>query len=287
LDADVGAIGFGLLTAVMFATSGLCSSRSIRMINQASVAAWVMMIGLAVTLPFAIVEGVPDGLTRANTIWLVVSGVGNVGGLLISYAAFRVGKIGVVMPVLSAEGAIAATLSALTGESVAPIAAYLLMFIVVGVVISAVAPDPVPLDHERPVAAVALSTAAAVAFGVSLFATGHISGELPISWLLLPPRIVGVLALAIPLLLMRRLEISRKALPLVVISGLAEVVGFASYVLGARVSVAIASVLASQFALIGALMAFVLFRERLGKLQILGVAILVTGVAGLALAVNT
>jgi drug/metabolite transporter (DMT)-like permease len=260
LDADVGAIGFGLLTAVMFATSGLCSSRSIRMINQASVAAWVMMIGLAVTLPFAIVEGVPDGLTRANTIWLVVSGVGNVGGLLISYAAFRVGKIGVVMPVLSAEGAIAATLSALTGESV---------------------------DHERPVAAVALSTAAAVAFGVSLFATGHISGELPISWLLLPPRIVGVLALAIPLLLMRRLEISRKALPLVVISGLAEVVGFASYVLGARVSVAIASVLASQFALIGALMAFVLFRERLGKLQILGVAILVTGVAGLALAVNT
>jgi drug/metabolite transporter (DMT)-like permease len=43
-------------------------------------------------------------------------------------------------------------------------------------------------------------------------------------------------------------------------------------------------VLASQFAPIAAVMAYVLFKERLGRLQVTGVAILVVGVTALSIA---
>lgn len=277
-------IVFGLGTALCFSAGILANSRSIRVIGNTSVLAWIMMIGLAATLPFTIAAGIPSNLTGANLAWFAVAGVGNLAGLLISFYALRIGKVGVVGPILACEGAIAATISASMGESIAPIAAFILLFIVGGIVVSAIAPDPVPIAHEKPLQAVILAIIASIGFGVSLFATGHLSTELPIGWLLLPPRIVGVLFIALPLIVMRRLEYSRKVLPLLVIGGLVEVVGFTSYAIGAQYSVAVTSVLASQFATFGAIGAYLLFKERLGRLQITGVVMLVIGVSALTLA---
>ena len=64
-----------------------------------------------------------------------------------------------------------------------------------------------------------------------------------------------------------------------VTAGLCEVLGFAAYAFGARKGLAVAAVLASQFAGIAAIVAFVLFRERLTRLQLSGVAIVGAGVA--------
>jgi drug/metabolite transporter (DMT)-like permease len=60
-------------------------------------------------------------------------------------------------------------------------------------------------------------------------------------------------------------------------------VGFTAFAFAARDSVAIASVLASQFATFAAVLAYLVYRERLGRAQILGVALVVGGVAWLAL----
>jgi len=242
-----------------------------------------MLIGLVVTLPFVAVSGVPPALGE-SVGWLVVAGVGNVAGLVLAGLGYRVGKVGVITPILATEGAIAAVIAAILGESIAPIVAFLLLAIVVGVVISAIAPDPAPLVHERPVLAVLLATGGAVTFGFSLYAIGSLSGDLPISWVLLPPRLVGVLVLTIPLVLARRLQITRSTVPHVVAIGFAEVIGFTCFAIGAQYQVAVTSVLASQFAPISAVMAYVLFKERLGRLQITGVAILVVAVTALSFA---
>jgi drug/metabolite transporter (DMT)-like permease len=276
-------IVFGLATAVFFASSGLMSSRAVKVIGSYSSAAWVMLIGLVITLPFVFVSGVPAEAAE-NVWWLIAAGTGNVGGIVLAGLAFRVGKVGVIAPILATEGAIAAVIAAMLGESIAPIAAFILMAIVTGIVISAIAPDPEPLDHERPVVAVILATCAALVFGVSLYAAGSLSGELPISWVLLPARVVGVVALLIPLLLLRRLRITRSTVPLVVGMGFAEVLGFTCFAIGAQYSVAVTSVLASQFAPIAAVMAYVLFKEKLGRLQITGVVILVLAVTALSIA---
>ena len=134
--------------------------------------------------------------------------------------------------------------------------------------------------------AVILATCGALVFGVALYASGHLSGELPISWVLLPARLVGVLALAIPLALMRRLNLTRATAPLVIGMGLSEVIGFTFFAIGAQYQVAITSVLASQFAPIAAVLAYVLFKERLGRLQITGVAVIVVAVAVLTAALS-
>lgn len=268
----------------MFAASSLLSSRAVKIISPWSVVAWMMLVGLIVTVPFVLWSGVPNDLTGENVGWLLATGIGNVIGIVLVAMAFRIGKVGIIAPVVATEGALAAVIAALLGESIAPIVGFLLLVIVCGVVLAAISPDPAPLVHERPILAVVLSTCAALVFGISLYAAGHLSGELPISWVLLPGRLVGVVAITVPLALSRRLQLTRATVPMVVGMGLAEVVGFTLFSIGAQFEVAITSVLASQFAPIAAVLAFVLFKERLGRLQITGVAIVVVAVAALSVA---
>ncbi len=276
-------IVFGLGTAVCFATSSLINSRVSKVIGPWSTVSWIMAIGLLITLPFTIAAGAPENLGDSG-LFLVLAGVGNVAGLVLVSLAFRIGKVGVVAPIVATEGAISAVFAAVTGESLAPLIAFLLMVVVVGIVIAAIAPDPVPLDHERPILAALLATGAAVAFGIGLFTAGSISDDLPISWVLLPARIVGVVALAAPLAIAGRLRLTRRTAPWIVVMSSTEVLGTASFAVGAAAHVGVTSVLASQFAPIAAVMAYVLFREKLGRLQITGVSILVVAVTALAVA---
>jgi drug/metabolite transporter (DMT)-like permease len=77
--------------------------------------------------------------------------------------------------------------------------------------------------------------------------------------------LAGVILVTIPLALSGKLRISKKALPLILGSGVSEVTGFTCFALGAGYSIAITSVVSSQFAPIAAILAFILFKERLGK----------------------
>ncbi len=56
-------------------------------------------------------------------------------------------------------------------------------------------------------------------------------------------------------------------------------IGVASFALGARHGLAVSAVLASQFAALSAVGAYVLFHERLTRVQLAGVAAIVFGVA--------
>lgn len=277
-------IVFGLATAVFFACSTLLSDRAVRRIDPWSVVAWVTFFGLILTTPLVFAAGVPENLNADVLRWMAVSGIGNVGGLALTAYALRIGKVGIVAPVVATEGAIAAVLAASLGESVAPLIAFLLLLIVIGVIIAAAGPDPAPIENERPLLAVGLATAAAFSFGFSLYATGYISGELPSSWVLLPSRLVGTVAIFIPLILMRRLRITKVALPMVFAMSITEFLGFWAFSIGARDAVGVTSVLASQFAPIAAVAAYFLFKERLGRMQIAGVVLLVFSVSALTFA---
>src|SRR3954463_16722323 len=74
-----------------------------------------MSVGLVVVVPF-VGGSRPDGLRIGAITWLLVSGVGNVAGLLLTYVALRGGDLGVVAPLLSTEGAIAALFAVAGGE---------------------------------------------------------------------------------------------------------------------------------------------------------------------------
>ncbi|MDQ2895581.1 MAG: EamA family transporter [Actinomycetota bacterium] len=270
----------GLGAAAAWALSTLCSSRSSRLIEPASVVAWVMLTGLLISGPAAALQGIPTRLDGSAGAWLALSGVGNVSGLVLEYRALRAGLVALVAPIASTEGAIAAVIAMLAGEAVAPAVGATLAMIVVGVSLSSVpATDLSDANRAKHPQAVLLAVAAAFAFGASLYATGRAGSVLPAAWVVLSARLVGTIALAIPLASAGRLHLTRRALPLVVASGICEVLGFYSYTAGARHGIAVTAVLSSQFAAIAAIAAYFFFGERLGRIQLAGVATVIAGVA--------
>jgi drug/metabolite transporter (DMT)-like permease len=271
----------GLGAAACWSVGTLSAAAASRRIAPNRVLAWVMLVGLVVNAPLALAAGIPGSLHGARIVWFVVAGAANVNGLLLAYDAMRLGKVSIVAPITSTEGAIAAALAVIDGEPLRASSAALLAVIAAGVVLASRTAEDRRAEH--PLRATVLAVAAAVSFGIGLFATGHLSGELPIAWAMLPPRLVGAAVVAAPGLVRRRLGIPLSVLPLLAFSGLCEIGGFASYTAGARHSIAIAAVLASQFAAIAALLAFVLFRERLSRVQAAGVLVVVAGVAVLSL----
>jgi drug/metabolite transporter (DMT)-like permease len=270
----------GLGAAFAFATTTLCASRSARMVGPLSVLSWVMVVGLLISAPAALAQGIPTDVGGDTFAWLTLAGAGNVGGLLLTYAALRTGKVGIVAPIISTEGAIAAVISVAVGEHIAPAAGAVLALIGVGIVLTAVSRSTPQVERESARPAL-LALVAAAGFGSSLYATGRVGAHLPVFWAVLPPRVVGVAAVALPLAARSRLVLTRRALPLVVLGGVAEVAGFVSFTLGSRHGLAVSAVLASQFAAISAVFAFLVFRERLLRVQIVGVATIVAGVAAL------
>ena len=199
----------GLGAAAMWAVSVVCSSRSSRLIEPMAVVAWVMLVGLVVAAPLAAVTGVPTNLHGPALVWLVLSGAGNVGGLIINYYALRIGQVSLVAPIVSTEGAIAAIIAVLAGQSLAASVAVALLVIVIGVVLASV-PPRARADHDaaRHPTAVILALTSTVAFGVSLYATGRAGAELPASWVVLSARLIGAVALALPLALAGRLRLT-------------------------------------------------------------------------------
>lgn len=126
---------------------------------------------------------------------------------------------------------------------------------------------------------VTLALLAALVFGASLYGTARAGALLPSDWVVPAPRIVGSLVVALPLVVTRRLRLPRVAIPFIVVSGLCEVAGFFAYTLASRHGIAIAAVLSSQFSTMTVIAAYLLFGERLGRLQLAGVIAVIVGVS--------
>jgi drug/metabolite transporter (DMT)-like permease len=269
----------GLVAAAMWAASALCISRSTRMIPPVAVLGWVLLIGSMISAPFALAQGVPAELGREQVVLLVVTAIGNTTGLLLVYSSLRFGKVGVVAPITSAQGAAAAVIAVAAGEQIATGAGVALGAIVVGVVLSSMSRTSEVGSDRREGLAIALSIGAALFFGLGLFAMGQLSEDIPIAWIIFPSRTIAVVFVTVPLAVTGRLRMTREAAPLVVASGLLEVAGLVAFTIGARDGIAVAAVLGSQFAAIATVAAFFLFRERLARVQIVGVAVIAVGVA--------
>ena len=278
------AVVAGLGAATAWAASTLASTRASRLIGAASTVGWVTAVGL----PLAVAAAVADrnGVSATALPWLAIAGLGNVAGLVLTYRALRIGPVSVVAPLVSMEGAVAALLSLATGSSISPMLLSALGLVVVGGALTATAATDTDAHAQAPRftasdarLAALLALVAAVLFGASLYATAQIGRSLPIGWAVLAPRVTGTVLVAMPLAVRRRLVLTRPAAPFVVLAGIAEVVGFACIGLGSRSDVAVTTVLASQFAVVAVLGAVLMFGERLGWRQRIGIAAVAIGTA--------
>jgi drug/metabolite transporter (DMT)-like permease len=305
----------GLGAAVCWTVSALCASSASQAIGADSTLGWVMLIGLVLVIPPTAVLASPSGLTPAVVGLLAAAGATNVVGLLVEYVAFRRGKVGLVTAIASTEGMVAAVISAVAGARLSLTTGLLLGLVTLGVAVAAASPDAdAPADEEHPAAhsdearptappaeeqpaeGVAdgssprrrrlpwgvLAVSTALLFGVSLYTTGRAGEQVSLLWTVVPARVFGSALVAAPLTARRRLRLTRRALPLVVAAGAAEVLGVLSYALGARHDLPVAAVLSSQFAALTAVAAYFIHGQRLSRRQLAGLAAVVAGVTLLA-----
>jgi drug/metabolite transporter (DMT)-like permease len=287
-SAVIAIVG-GLGAAVSWAVATLCSSRSSRMIGASSVLAWVMIVGFSVGIVPAIVEA-PSAppLDAAVLAGLIVVGLSYTAGLLLAYLALSVGRVSIVAPITSTEGAMSAILAVALGDPMSLPLAIVLAVITTGIILAAIerSADPPPESpagrrtHDPAMnrRAVLLAISAAASFSIGLVVSARLGATVPLSWIVVASRGVGVVVIALPLILR-----GRRARPLVIVSGVLEAVGQVLFVIAAQHGIAVAAVLGSQFAAIAVVVAFFLFGERLTKVQVAGIVTIAIGVATLSL----
>jgi drug/metabolite transporter (DMT)-like permease len=273
----------GLGAALSFAISTLAYSRATRLLSPFVVLGWVMGVGALIVAPAVVLFGQPVTFTTEKVVWLALVGIGNTFGLVLEFIAFRTGKVAIVATIASTEGAIAAVFAVLAGEPLSVAVAAALAVIVVGVILTTLVPGEIEaLEAPTGRRTALLAAGAATLFGLGLFATGRVGSDVPLIWILVPARVIGVFGVAFPLALRRQLPMARPAVPFILAAGVAEVVGFGSFAVGARDSVAVAAVLVSQFATISLILSFLLFRERVTRLQFAGILLVIGGVVAVA-----
>ena len=265
--------GFEPSTAALLLLAGVCYVVGLQLtyaalrIGKVSIVAPIVATEGAVAALIAVAMGDKLGLIAAIMLAVIVLGV-----VLSTLESGRVdvpaGDFDLVADALEGPAADrAATASTTDRAATAPTS-------------QATTPE-VSIDARR---TAVLATAAALVFGVGLVTSGRSAALVPVAWVALTARLVGILGVVVPLLVQRRLRLTRGALPLVVIAGAAEVLGSMLFAWGARESIAISAVMGSQFAVIAAVAAYLLFGERLGRVQLIGVVLIVVGVTVLAAA---
>ena len=275
----------GLGAALAWTCSTLCSSASSRRIGPPATLAWVMLFGLVVAVPLAVAAGAPEDLDGDTIARLTVSGVGNVVGLALVYTGVRFGRVAVVTSLASTQGAIAAFIAIAAGERPSAMSLSGFVLVAAGVLLVVLNSEEEDETAARPYGrrSILLGAAAGVVFGVSIYATGAASDAVPATWIALPARIVGVGVLLVALVAGIRPLVRPVAARLAMAGGVFEVLGFTSYAVGAREGVAVTSVVASQFAALTVVGAWIVFHERLVRRQVAGVGVLAVGVALVAL----
>jgi drug/metabolite transporter (DMT)-like permease len=276
------AIVGGLGAALAWAVATTCSARSSRALGADATVAWVMLIGLLV-LAVPLAASRPPRLDASTSAWLAAGGLGNVAGLLMAYRALRLGRVGVVAPILSAEGAVTAVIAVIAGQSLAVDRAGALALVAIGVMLTASMPrDRQAAGVLADRGAALWAAGAALSFGAGLYGTGRAGTRVPLAWAVLPPRLLGVLLLTVPLAARSSLRMTRAIAPLVATAGFGEVAGFFAYAFGARHGLATTAVVASLTGALATGLGRMVFGERLRTIQLVGVAAIAVGIGALS-----
>ena len=224
-----------------------------------------------------VVDGVPHPSGR-DVAWGLAYGVAMSVALLAAFQALTIGPVGLVAPVISTEGAIAAVGGVLLGDHVAGTTGAALAVCVIGVVLSGLQVSQAGHADRR---AFTWAVAGAFLFGATLLASSRAVGLGPVTTVAVG-RAVACVVFSAPVLAQARFTRPVGVWRLVFANGMLDLVGFSAFVAASRHGVAVPAVLGSQYAALTVVVGFVAFRERLGRVQWIGIALTIVGTAVVA-----
>jgi drug/metabolite transporter (DMT)-like permease len=215
--------------------------------------------------------------------WLigVAAAVLTVSGALALSKAFALGKASIVAPLVTSYGVVTTLLSWAGGEQINLLQLLCIALCVLGVVLSSIHSDPKLPHTTQASSSIAYALVAALFYGTSFWLQGRFVlpslGPVTMLWL---AYLVGLMVLVVIVL---RIDDGLKIPPLkncLTLTGasLMNLGGFSSFAWGAVAgSVSVVTVISTLSGGIAAILGYVFFKERLGKVQVLGVVLVLVG----------
>lgn len=276
-----------LLSSGLWGVSDFLGGNASRRLPVPTVLGLSQLAGLLVLTVVAVAT---DALPapRSYVVPAMLAGAVGICALGMFYRALSVGTMGVVAPVAALGVAVPVAVGLGRGESPS---SWQLAGIVVAVVGVVLASGPELSGRGGGgAAALLLAGGAAVGFGIVLLLVANASSgdSGAVVMTLLTMRLTSVTMLTVLLLVFVRrrgwgLSVTGADLPLLVTIGVADAAANGTYAVASRSSlISVASVLASLYPVVTALLAFRVLGERLTGVQVAGVAASLAGVALLA-----
>lgn len=216
-------------------------------------------------------------------IWLigVAAAALTVSGALALSKAFALGKASIVAPLVTSYGVVTTLLSWAGGEQISLIQLLCIGLCVIGVIFSSLHSDSKIPHSTQASSSIAYALLAAVFYGTSFWLQGRfvlpVLGPVTMLWL---AYLIGLIVLV---LIVVRIKDGLRMPPLkncMTLTGasLMNLGGFSSFAWGAVAgSVSVVTVISTLSGGIAAILGYVFFKERLAKIQVLGVVLVLVG----------
>ena len=261
-------IFFGLASAVSWGAGDFSGGLASRRCSVYSVVLIAQLVGLALLAGLALVLAEPFP-SYTDLLWGAMAGVAGTVGVVALYHGLATGRMGLVAPLAAVVTAVVPLLYSffLEGMPAVPqLAGFGLALAAVWLVSRS---DGTGAIHRRELG---LPLLAGLGFGIFLIVIDHTS-ESALLWPLVAARVASTgLLLVIVLLLQRRALPAAGQLPLIALAGLFDTGGNAFYALAAQAGrLDVAAMLSSLYPAMTVLLARLVLRERLARLQALGV----------------
>jgi drug/metabolite transporter (DMT)-like permease len=265
------AVVLALASALVYGAADFCGGMASRRATAFVVVALSQAAGLVALL--AVLPVVGGSPTSADLAWGAAAGLAGSGGLVLFYRALAAGVMSVVAPVTALTAAAVPVLVGLVlGERLAPWAAVGIALALVAVVLVA-AEGGLPTVRTARSAGLLPALAAGLGFGVFFVLLDRTSPESTL-WPLLASRSVSVvLVLVLGLAVRASLRIHGRTTMLVVLAGVLDMAANALFLVATQQGqLAITGVLASLYPVSTVVLAQMVLRERLVRVQVAGLA---------------
>ena len=263
-------IGFGLAAALSWGTGDYAAGLASRRTNVYGVVIVSQLVGLVLLtlLALFLAEPVP---TPSDLVWGAIAGLGGTAGLVALYRGLATGPMGIAAPIAAVVSVILPLLFGLFLEGW-PAPPQLLGF---GLALCAVWFITRTGDGSRiEVRVLVLPLVAGLGFGVFLILIDHVSAA-AVLWPLAAARGASVLALLVVVLVTRQqARPTASQMPLVLIAGVCDTAGNTFYALAASAGrLDISAVLGSLYPAATVVLARLILKERLSRLQGVGLTL--------------
>jgi drug/metabolite transporter (DMT)-like permease len=278
----MGAIAYSLLAAVSWGLADFTAGFKSRSLGVLTVLLWVESVGLTAVMIVIAASGTAPPSAH-SLLYAAIAGAAGFSALGAFYQALSIGTMSIVAPISATGVVVPVVVGLATGDSLTALVAAGLVVTIAGVLLAsreeaaelveggAAAPD------RR---AILLALAAAVGFGL-YFTFADVASDGSVLWMLATGRIV-ILPPVIALALYKRVSIIppvRERWQLCAV-GLADLGATGLYgVATTRGALSVVSVIGSLYPVVTVLLARGLLKERITRVQAVGVGVAFAGVA--------